>query len=82
MERGRAVPGIAAASGLIGRVSGLWRGLAVGVGRRQTELSDIFRVDACVAMQTIAHFFDEALSLGGAGVIRFGHIREEADDTQ
>jgi hypothetical protein len=36
----------------------------VGVERRAAQVSDIFGLDLCVAMQAIAHFFEKALPLG------------------
>lgn len=60
--------------------AGVSAALDVGVRGRQQQVSDIVGIDPYVAMQSIAHFLDEPLPLGGARVIRFGEIHKETHD--
>jgi hypothetical protein len=49
------------------------------VRRRSAHYSDIVRVNAHIAVQAIAHFFDEALTLRSSRVVAFADVEEPND---
>jgi hypothetical protein len=56
---------------MLDRMGGLLCTLVeVSSGRIEAQVSDIFGINACVAVQAIAHFFDEELTFSRAGIIR------------